>query len=132
MTSGHSKPIDTYHSHEYTSCTLNQCENQHFNSHGLLWVFDTVGKSSMGFSIGILNSPKCTSHPLDHVLLTDKPTRQLSTARWGSSRDRLTLIDSAFEFITGLRREHWKWGPECVDVAVSYECVRVGNVGAGR
>ena len=39
-------------------------------------------------------------------------------------------MDSTFELIPGLRREHWHWRQECVDVDVSYECARVDNAGA--
>ena len=37
--SGHPKSICTCHSHENTDCTLNQCDNQHFNSHNLFFIF---------------------------------------------------------------------------------------------
>ena len=113
----HPKSIHKYHSHEYIDCTFKQCENQYFDSHNLLLRCDSV------------HSIKCTSHPLHHVLTTDKPLVHLLTPRWDSSRDRLTVIDSAFELSPGLRREHWQRVPECVDVVVSYGSMSVGNEG---
>ena len=70
MKSRHPQPINTHHSHEYTACARNQCVRISTLIHtacSLLFgvrssAFDTVGKSSMGVSIGILNSTKCTSH----------------------------------------------------------------------
>ena len=73
----------------------------------------------MKVSVDIFDATTCGNHSLQHALPTAKPPRQLSTTRWGSSRDRLTVVDSAFEIIPGLRRERWQWGPECVDVDVS-------------
>lgn len=40
----------------------------------------------------------------------------------------ITVTDSTFELIPGVRRERCQWGPECVDVLVSYGCARVVNV----
>ena len=146
MTPWHHKSISEwctlYSSHENTACTLNHRENHHVNSHSLFFTFlfvfvcvfmynDTVRKGSMEFSVDIFNVTTCGSNPPHHVLPTDKPPRQSSTTRWGSFRDRLTVVDSAFEIIQGLRREYWQWGRECVDVVVSYGCVWVMWVPVG-
>ena len=100
MISEHTKPNGKYHSHEYTAFTLNQCTSIHTICSLLsaihLHVFDTVGKNSVWFYIGILNSTKCRVI----VLSTNKI---LLMTRWGSFRDRLTVIDSTFELIPGLR-----------------------------
>ena len=110
--------------HENTDCILIQCQNSSFNPHLLLfyfWVWNCLcsctipsAKGVCGFSVvTYLTRQHAKSSPSPHTQRiypcespNDEPQRRILATRWSSFRVRLAVVDSTFELIPRLRREH--------------------------